>query len=95
MLQLPILTTHYCLVYVYTSDCEIDQADTNGVPGMIRKIVLDDPSELILLKQKLEDGSIISGQTTLLIHGPGAAFDDRTIRIPPDIIKSGQFGRHR
>ena len=70
----------------------MDQADTNGVFGMIRKIVLDDPSELILLKQKLEDGSIISGQTTL-IHGPGAAFDDRTIHIPPGIIKSGQFGR--
>ena len=86
------LSLPHIIVYVSTSDCEMDQADTNGVPGMIRKIVLDDPYELTLLKQKLEDGSIISGQTTI-DHGPGAAFDDRTIRIPPGIIKSGQFGR--
>ena len=59
------------------AECEMDPSDVNGETGVTRGIDAS-PEQLASLRAMLDSGELAPGES-VLVHGPGAEFDDGNI----------------
>ena len=67
----------------YVFECEMDPSDVNGETGVTRGIDAS-PEQLASLRAMLDSGELAPGDS-VLVHGPGAEFDDENIFLLTDL----------
>jgi len=67
----------------YVFECEMDPSDVNGETGVTRGIDAS-PEQLASLRAMLDSGELAPGES-VLVHGPGAEFDDENIFLLTDL----------
>ena len=65
------------------AECEMDPSDVNGETGVTRGIDAS-PEQLASLRAMLDSGELAPGDS-VLVHGPGAEFDDENIFLLTDL----------